>query len=203
MNYNRKYITVIAILIIQFIALKTDAAGEDKRLAVIGVKNEINEPEWDNQLIGYGLSHLLLQELFNTGGYIPVEDNPEIIKEIDRLIASLWKERSFYSSTDAEQIAKQLKCQTVAYAKITDFSVKRKRGFAGPFSKSSVTVEVEIEVHLKESEQPVKISKGKGEASTGSTGLFFKIRENKIYFDETTVGKAAEKAVINAVKGLN
>jgi len=199
----KKYIIFIAVLIIQLIALKTEAVGENKRLAVIGVKNEIHEPEWDNQLIGYGLSYLLLQELFNKGGYIPVEDNPEIIKEIDRLIASLWKNRSFYNETDAEQIANQLNCQTVAYAKVTDFSVKRKRGFAGPFSKASVIVGVEIEVHLKESGQPVKISKGKGEAFTKSTGLFFQIRDNNICFDETTVGKAAEKAVINAVKGLN
>jgi len=178
----KKYIIFIAVLIIQLIALKTDATGEDKRLAVIGVKNEVNEPEWDNQLIGYGLSHLLLQELFNAGGYIPVEDNPEIIKEIDRLIASLWKNRSFYNETDAEQIANQLNCQTVAYAKVTDFSVKRKRGFAGPFSKASVIVGVEIEVHLKESGQPVKISKGKGEASTKSTGLFFSDKGQQYLF---------------------
>ncbi len=179
------------------------ASGEKKRLAVIGIRNEIDKPEWDNQLIGYGLSKLLLQKLFDSGRYVAIEDNPEILARIDKLIEAQWQmQSSFYSPDDADRLARDLGSDVVAYAKVVKFSTKRTRGFAGPMAGAKTKVIVEIEVSLKEKGQAVRTAKGKGDAATKSMGAFFSIREDQVHFDKTTVGKAAHRAIVKAIKKL-
>ena len=178
-------------------------ASEKKRLIIIGVRNETDRPEWDNQLIGYGLSNLLSQKLFDTGLYIALEDNPEITEKIENLIRTQWqRESSYYNSEDADLLASDLGSDVTAFAKVTKFSTHRKRGFAGPLSGADTKVIVELEVSLKEKNKPIQVGKGKGEASTRSMGAFFQIREDKVYFDETTVGKAAHNAMDDAINAL-
>jgi hypothetical protein len=174
-----------------------------KKLIVIGVKNEIQRAEWQDQLIGYGVSNLLSQELFNTGHFSPVENNPEIIERTNDLIKNLWTgQTELYYPENADEIAKSLISDIVAYARLTNFSVSRKRGFAGPFSSSKTKVTIDIEVYLKEQGVGIKKSTGQGSAYTKSLGAFFRVRKGKIYFDKTTVGKATKKAIMNAAKGL-
>jgi hypothetical protein len=181
----------------------SEAASGKKRLAVIGVRNEINRPQWNNQLIGHGLSSLLSQKLCDTGQYVAIEDNPEIIDRIQHLIRTQWQRDSkYYTSEDADRLALDLGSDAVAFARVIHFSTKRKRGFAGPFSGADTKVLIEVEVGIKEKGQPVRMAKGKGEASTRSMGTFFHIREDKVYFDETTVGKAAHRAIDDAIREL-
>ena len=179
-----------------------DSRTGPKRLTVIGVKNEIQHPDWDNQLIAYGISHILLQKLFEKGGYAPVEDNPEIIAEINRLIALQWEKNTLPTPEDADRAAARFYCEAVAYARLTDFFTTRKRGFAGPFSRAVTKITVELEVYVKETGKPVRVSTGTGTAETRSSGVFFQIRKDRIYFDETAVGQATQKAIENAVKGF-
>lgn len=202
----RRYIAIVLCMTMLVGLLVLQASAVDtvkKRLTVIGVRNEIDRSEWNNQLIGYGLSNLLLQRLFDLGHYVAIEDNPEIVDKIQHLIKSQWqRQASFYSPGDADRIAMDLGSEVVAYAKVIKFSTKRRRGFAGPFSGAKTKVIVELEVSLKEQGKPVMVARGKGEASTKSVGVFFEIRKDVVYFDKTTVGKAAHKAIDNAINGL-
>jgi hypothetical protein len=182
------------------------AFGESttKRLAVIGVKNGIKSEsyrsQWDNKLIAYGLCELLAQEFFDTGRFRPVEDNPEIIREIDRLVGRRWTEkREDYDPGEVDRFAVALRCDAVAYAEITKFEVSVSRGFIGVFSRSRSKVLIELQACLKELGRPVESFTGKGEAYTKSVGVIFRVRNGKIYFDETAVGMAAKQAVENAV----
>ena len=181
-----------------------DAADTKKKLAVIGVRNEIDRPEWNNQLIGYGLSNLLLQKLFDSGRFVAIEDNPEILAKIDSLVKTQWQgDASYYSPDEADQLAKDLGSDVVAYAKVVKFSTNRMRGFAGPMAGAKTNVVVKIEVSLKELGEPVRKATGEGKGATKSMGTFFTIREDHVYFDQTTVGKAAHQAIANAIKKLN
>jgi hypothetical protein len=173
-----------------------------KKLIVIGVTNEIELAEFQDQLIGYGLSNLLSQELFDSGHFSPVEDKPEIIERTKELIEKLWMGQTELTPENADEIAKNLNSDIVAYARIKKFSVSRNRGFAGPFSSAKVKITITIEVYLKKHGQIIKKSTGKGSATTDSLGVFFQIRKGEISFDKTTVGQATKKAIINAVKGL-
>ena len=204
---TRKCLMVSALVLALHLALSSVSAAsagtEKKKLAVIGVRNEIDRPEWNNQLIGYGLANLLLQELFDSGEFTAIEDNPEILDKIQNLVKTQWQGKtSFYSPADADQLAREIGSDVAAYAKVAKFSTRRTRGFAGPMAGAKTNVIVEIEVHLKEQGKPVQMSTGKGKAATKSMGTFFTIREDMVYFDKTTVGKAAHKAITSAVKKL-
>ncbi len=198
---------VFLVLAVLAVALAAPPAfsGEPlpKTLSVIGVRNDIKKKGWNDQLIGYGLSHLLLQKLHDTGLYVPVEDNPEILDAVDKMVQTQWDGNGkFYSAKDADKIATDLNCDAVAYARAVKFSTRRRRGLAGPFSSAKTTVIVDIEVYLKEKDKKLKKAKGRGRAATKSVGVFFHVRKDKIYFDETTVGKAATQALEEAIKKL-
>lgn len=174
-----------------------------KRLAVIGFTKNFSNPEWDNQLIGYGLSQLLLQKLYDTGRYTAVEDNPEIMLTINRLIEQQWNQDAVvHREHDAERIAGEVQADAVAYGKVLRFDTQRSRSFAGPISRSVTNVMVELEVYLKETPAPLRRSTAVGSAATRSVGMFFQIRDDKLYFDQTAVGRAAEQALTDAVNGL-
>jgi hypothetical protein len=178
-------------------------SGSVKKLAVIGICNEIDDPRWDNQLIGQGLADLLFQGLCDTGQYIGVEQNPRVIDEILRLRALQWDRKSpFYQPADAERISRKVRADAVAYAKVKDFSLARQRFSIGPFGGGKTKVTVLVEVYLKEAGGVLKRAQGKGEASTKQMGSFFQLREDKVYFDETTVGQAAQEAVKRAIDKL-
>jgi hypothetical protein len=175
-----------------------------KTFAVIGIRNEIENESmrarWEDELIGFGLCDLLAQRLFDTGRYRPVEDNPEIIREIHELVGSQWKgARDLFDMDEADRVAERLNVEAVAFARITEFSVSRSRGFIGIFSRAKSTVHIEVEVSLKEFGGPEKRAAGRGEAATESTALLFRIRNHRVYFDETAVGRAARQAIENAV----
>lgn len=173
-------------------------------LTVIGVKNEIKDPQWENQLIGTGISSLVLQALYETGRYRPIEDNPEILSEVDRMVALQWAgESPPVEEADAERLAGELKTDAVAWARTIRFSTSRRRGgIGGVFSGAKTTVTVDVEVFLKEKGRPQVSARGRGKSSTNSMGVFFQIRKDQVYFDQTTVGKATQEAVYEAVKEM-
>ncbi|MFZ5569599.1 MAG: hypothetical protein ACOZF0_04305 [Thermodesulfobacteriota bacterium] len=174
-----------------------------KSLVVIGVKNEVDRPELENQLIGHGISSLLLQKLFDTGGYVPIENNPEIIAAINGMIQRQWAGKDqFHTPADAARISEELHSDAVAYAKIIHCGISRSKGMIGIFSKARTMVRIEIEIYLQEKNAEIKTARGEGEAATDSSALFYDIRDNKIYFDQTSLGRATQKAIDAAVEQL-
>jgi hypothetical protein len=173
--------------------------GELLRLAVVGVSNATEEPEFGKLLIAQGIAHLVAQELYDTGRYVPVEDNAEISGRIDELVAraALSSEAATESVDRAE-----LGCDAVATARIVSFDKSRFRGFAGPFSSGKVDVGITVEVSVREGENPPLKGQGSGSGTTKARGVLFQIREDQVHFDQTSVGQATQEAVAQAVAGL-
>lgn len=171
------------------------------RLAVVGVRNETGEKEFSKLLIAQGVSQLVAQALFDTGRYVPVEDNPEItgrISELVALAAANGDQPLDYASLDRQALG----CDAMASAVIKKFSKSRMRSFAGPFSAANVDIEIEVEVAVHEAGKPVMAASGSGTGTTKSRGVLFQIREDKVHFDQTSVGQATETAVHEAVTRL-
>ncbi len=184
-------------------SLAETEATAPKKLVVIGVKSDVDLPELKDQLIGYGISSLLLQKLFDTGKYAPIESNPEIIEAINGLIKRQWMGgEKMYTPVEADQAAAQLRSDAVAYAKITKCEVSQSKSMLGPFSKARSKVIMEVEVYVKEKDAEVRSAAGEGDAATSSAALLYKMRDDKIYFDQTALGQATEKAIIAAVDKL-
>lgn len=169
------------------------------RLAVVGVSNASDEPEFGKLLIAQGIAHLVAQELYDTGRYVPVEDNAEISGRIQELLARA----AVSPDTAAEPVNQaELGCDAVATARIMSFDKSRFRGFAGPFSSGKVKVELTVEVSVREGEKPPVKGQGSGSGTTKARGVLFQIREDKVHFDQTSVGQATQEAVSQAVAGL-
>jgi hypothetical protein len=178
-------------------------AASLKRIAVVSVVNQSKEPEFNNLLIAQGIAHLVAQELYDTGKYIPVEDNPEITKKIGELVKLSSSSINPASElTDPESIKKLLGCDVIVTTKILSFSKSRSRMFAGPFSGATVEVNIDVEISLQENKDKTISETGSGSGKTHSRGILFEVRNDKVHFDKTSVGQATQEAVQKAVTKL-
>ncbi|MDX8395267.1 MAG: hypothetical protein R8K22_02520, partial [Mariprofundaceae bacterium] len=177
--------------------------GNKRTLAVIGVNHNLDDPRWDDQLIGYGITQLVFQKMYDTGMYISYEDNEEVIQKVKKLVSRQWEQKSRpYDLQKANEITKELGCDVVSYAKITRFSIRRLRGFAGFLAAAKTTIYFDIELHVVEKNGEHYQYEGAGSATTNATGVLFAVREDKIFFDKTGVGQAITQAVENAVSKM-
>jgi len=193
---------LFALLFFQVFVLNGQA-GELRRLAVVGVSNKTGEGEFSKLLIAQGIAQLVAQELYDTGGYVPVEDNPEITGRINELLALSAQSGSGNTADDqALDSGKILGCDAVATVKIVKFSKSRSKGGIGPFSSAKVEIAVEVEVSLKDGEKPVVSALGRGTGVTQSQSFLFQVRKDKVAFDQTSAGQATLEAVKAAVVKL-
>lgn len=92
-------------------------------------------------------------------------------------------------------------CDAVARVVVKGFKQRRVRSI-GFISGGSTTITLEVEIQVEERNAGVYRGVGKGEATTTAMAAMFQIRDNRICFDETTVGQATQKAVRQAVANL-
>jgi hypothetical protein len=185
-----------------FPAADCPALDKPKTLIVSGVRDETGDPAWNDQLIAVGISDLVAEELFATGRFIPLEDDPEITARIQELVAASWTAGDDDRQVELMQEARHIGSEAVAYGVVKNFRKKRRRTRAGPFSSSKVTISFDIELFIEEQGQPVRSAVGTGKGVTRAKGVLIRVREDKIRFDKTTVGSAAQQAVHEAVKKL-
>lgn len=174
-------------------------AGMDKpyRLAVVAVTNETDENVFSDLLIVQGMASLLTQDFYDSGLFVPVEENPEIKSRIKSMLA-------VYSSTvpDLNMIVSQVQdmgCEALASAAITEMNKSRISGFAGIFSGARTTITIKIRVQIRMPNGQIYSGTGEGQGVTKAVGAFFQIRNDKIAFDKTTVGRAVKEAIGQAV----
>ncbi len=174
------------------------------RLAVVEVTDTTGRKEWQDQLIAYGIADLVSNELYATGRYTHVEDEPEIISQINEMVAQSWmsgQSPELVSADDPALLSDRLKCEAICRIKVLQFSTSRIRTI-GLVAAGKVTVTLEVEVTIEEKGGKTYKATGEGKGVTKNLGVFFNIRDNKIHFDETTVGQAVQQAVRDAVAKL-
>ncbi|MBF0234193.1 MAG: hypothetical protein HQK65_14320 [Desulfamplus sp.] len=169
---------------------------------VSGVKNETNDSDWNNRLIAQGIVNLISEELFKTGKFIPLEDTPEILTQIQQLSEYIWDTSDNIKISQANEKARSFGSNIIVYGIIKKIKKSRTRTFAGPFSASEVVISVEIELTLNKNGQMITSARGTGKGITKSKSVIFRVWKDKINFDETSVGKAVYQAVQEAVQKL-
>ncbi|MEN8134237.1 MAG: hypothetical protein ABFS18_01705 [Thermodesulfobacteriota bacterium] len=197
------YSLIFILLPLTFLWAETGQSGELPRLAVIGVTNGTAEKELSNLLITQGIAQLAAQELYDTGFFVPIEDNPEITGRINELVSlSLHSGAEELDPDRLFSTGRELGCQSVATVKITQLNKSRSRVGFGPFSSAKVKVKIEVEVSLKNDENPLISARGIGSGITRSKSFLFLVRKDKVSFDKTSVGRATQEAVRKAVLNL-
>ena len=185
--------------------ISATAAPVLPRMAVVAVTNESAEEDFNSLLIVEGISNLLAQEFYDSGRYQPVEDKPEIISRVHELLASSAAGRLSAGSVlaaDGAAVAGELGCAALVSATVKEVKKARSRSMIGPFSSAKVEVTVVVEVALREGEGPIAKAIGQGTGVTKSKGVFFQVRQDKVHFDQTSVGRAVQDALHEAVVQL-
>lgn len=203
-----KFSILVSFLIILYATFCLGHEEIDQRLIVAGVNNQSGDIEFDNLLISQGIISLVAQEFYNSGKYIPIEDNPEIIDSIHNLVTHSVtenqeiKRRNSIFSSKVLALASQIKSDALTSVTIKKLKKSRTRSMFGPFTTATVRIHLEVEVFLQKKGEPITSAIGRGTGSTKSQGVLFQIRADKVHFDKTSVGQALQQAIHQAVKLL-
>jgi hypothetical protein len=202
---SRLWFLLSVLVLCCFICLTSISYAAPKRLLVAEIVDNTGKKEWRNQLIALGIAGLLANELYESGRYAPVETDADALAMIREHLKDRWmhsqQEDLPEMPLSEEELYKRADCDAIAKAVVKKFSTRRISSI-GLFSASRTTVEVEVEITVKEKEGQSLSASGKGTAETKSVGVLFQIRNDKVFFDETTVGQATRKAVHDAVAKL-
>ncbi|WP_157067505.1 CsgG/HfaB family protein [Desulfosarcina cetonica] len=173
--------------------------GKRQVFIVSGIENQVNDATWENRLIAVGLINLVHEELFATGCYLPADTDPQTRRMIQDLVIASWAGTS--ATSPMERQGNEVPAyDTDVRLIVRSFKKERSRLMLGPFSRGKVTVSVTVELILRPKQGPVRSAVGTGEGVTRSKSLGFKIREDKVHFDESSVGIAVHEAIKAAVK---
>lgn len=169
-------------------------APERKSFVVVKVQDRTGKPGWEDRLIAYGIRNIVNDELYRSGNYVPLEDDPEMLRRIDDFIARDW-----HSEQPCAEVA--VTCDTKIRVFIDSFKTSRTRSI-GIFSASKTTLKVGVSIEIAEKDKPVRVLNGVGKGVTKSLGILFEIRQDKVHFNETSVGQATQKAIEDALAKL-
>ena len=171
------------------------------RFMVVDIQDQTGHKGWGNHLIAYGIKSIVNDELYNTGKYLPLDDNPEITIRINEMISASWENKKAHSM-HKPSFAGNPDCDALVSVVVQKFKLKRRRSI-GIFAAAKTTIEVVAKVDIQYRDGRIITATGSGKGITKSLGLLFQIREDKIYFNETTVGQATRKAIQNAISKFN
>ena len=190
----------------------TLALHTGKMLAVIGVSQEeegqlrgSDRKSLENRRIGFGLTTLLAEVLYDTGKFSLLEEKEMHKRELlDNLVQAYWLESGArYSAHQLQSIASQLGVELLAYGSVSHTRrTKRSQSF-GPFSHHEQKLQVKVNVCLYEAlAGNILCREGQGEAQQEGTGVFYEFQGDRLDFDKNAAGKATKQAVMVAVKDL-
>ena len=138
-----------------------------------------------------GIKSLVAQALFDTGMFIPLGKDPEAIKNIEEFIG-----RNIPKTNDSNGTVDYMTIRPT----IKKLKKSRSRFMFGGLSGATTKIQIEISLEIQDVDRSITIVYGKGKASMKSHGILFSIKDDKINFDETGVGRALKLAVEDAVR---
>ncbi len=200
----RRFVPFLAFI---FLALPGQTVwGQASRptLLVLGFENKVRKKIWTDARIGFGLSALLGQLLYESGCFRPIEEKGEVLAKVKLIQSDLWEKPGTQSDgTPSSQLIRGLKTDLRASGTVLSANRARSRSFIGVFSSARETVTVDLEVSVASADGRRALSaRGRGKSSFKAKAVGFTIRRRKVLFDETTVGRATKAALQMAVKRL-
>jgi hypothetical protein len=169
---------------------------------VTGVTSRVDDKEWEDAGIGFGISSLITQHVYNSGEFVPLEENEEVSEAIKKQRAVLWK----YSSEGEKKFPEEGSVFNVDYVfwgEVESCRTSREKIMVGVFSRYARTVRVSFILYARNQKTGrTMTSKGTGFSEKGATAVVFEAREGEIDFTSTMVGIATENAVKDAVNKI-
>ena len=170
---------------------------------VVGVKNNVNDRKWKDIEIGFGISNLISQLIYDTGEFIPIEEKEEIRGTIKKHRELYWHYTGNFKKDEIQQIGQELQTDFVIIGEVLKCKTSRKKAFVSVFSQYKTTVRIWVRLHMIDQKSgEILSSEGKGYSEKGATSVVFEARDGKIDFNSTMAGIATENAVKDAVENM-
>jgi TolB-like protein len=180
-----------------------DCPGGKRWVFIVSdIENRVEDDAWEDRLIAVGLVDLIHEAMFATGCYLPADTNEEARQMIEDLVVSRWTGKAPSAPLPALSEGAARGYDAQVQLAIKSFDKSRSRFMLGPFSKGKVTVTVVVELTVKHEDGIVLRAEGSGEGVTRSKSVGFQIRDDKVHFDESSVGIAVHEAIKKAVGNL-
>ena len=186
------------------LSLSVGHAQSKQNLLVVGVANQLKDERWQDRRIGFGLTSLIAEALFDSDRFVLLEEKEEIREQLRTVREKLWMlSEEAVQLAEAAKAAQQIGAEWMAYGRVVSFRTPSNRISMGPFHSREKITEIKVEVNLRDLQSGRTLSgDGKGKAKTTATSVVFEYRQDReeINFDKTTVGQATKEAVAQAVK---
>ncbi|BBO81871.1 hypothetical protein DSCO28_24370 [Desulfosarcina ovata subsp. sediminis] len=176
--------------------------GRRRSFIVSAIENEVDDAAWKNRLIAVGLINLIHEELFATGCYLPVDTDDETRQLIQDLVIDRWSGEKRSTSPAMQPPSVAPRADTQVRLVVKSFGKSRSKLMLGLFSKGKVTVTVGVELSVRQNDGTTISAEGSGKGVTRSKSVGFTIRDDKVHFDESSVGIAVHEAIKAAVGNL-
>jgi curli biogenesis system outer membrane secretion channel CsgG len=189
----------VVILLLALLSLAVLHAQEKRGLIVLGMSNEVSDPHWKDAKIGFGLQNIVSEAFYDTGRFAALEDNDEVRKKLRDISQKLWTgEIKSDPGAESDSIAHGI--EFLAYGRVYYYGTPQSSASFGVLHSQTTETVIRVEIVLQNrlTGQNLK-AKGVGVAKTTANSVVFNYREDRVLFDETTVGKATREAVQDAV----
>src|SRR5262245_33893180 len=181
----------------------TLALQTGQMLAVIGVTQEGGQPRStdrtsEDRQIGFGLTNLLSEALFDTGRFRLLEEKDIGKRElIGNLVQTYWLEPGArYSAQLLQGIAIQLGVELLAYGSVSHTMTSKRSLSLGPFSQAEQKLQVKVNVCVyAASVRDILCREGQGEAKQEAVGVIYEFQGDRLDFEKNATGRATKQAV--------
>ena len=168
---------------------------------VLGSENQIRGRHWGDLRIGYGVTSMIAQNLYDTGLFSLVEERREILGRLDEIRDRIWNQGY---DEDIDFDALQLESSAwLSVGRLVYFGAPRTAMSIGPVHVRRNEVIIVVEVDLIDPEGETTITgEGIGVSERTSRSAIFEFRDDQLLLNQTSVGIALQDAVSEAVNDL-
>ncbi len=155
--------------------------------------------------IGFGLTTLLAEVLFDTGNFRLQEEKDIQQRELlEDFVSRYWIEPGQkYTEQDLHHVAAQLSAKLLAYGRVTHARASGRRISLGPLSRNKQKLRIQVQVCLYDAATRTRFCRdGKGEAQQEASGVIYTFHGDHIAFTKNATGKATKQAMVFAVQKL-
>jgi hypothetical protein len=170
---------------------------------VVGVKNNVDQKEWKDMGVGFGVNNLVAQYVYESGTFRPLEEKEEVKAQISKVRELYWNFAKDMKDEDLRQLQGPADADFFLFGEVTGCRTSHQKSFVGLLSSYKRFVRVQFRLYMIEKKSGKIISaQGEGRSEKGANAFIFEAKAGKIDFNSTMSGIATENAVKDAVEKL-
>ncbi len=194
------FFCVVAFLSATALSVNAKSDPNPVPVMVLGSENQIRGRQWNDLRIGYGVSSMITENLYEAGLFSLIEQHSAIRGRLDQIREMIW-----HQGYDDDMDFTDLELENtswLAVGRLVYFGTPQTAISLGPVHVRRNEVITVVEVDLMEPKGRTITGQGIGVSSRTSRSAMFEFRDDQLLLNQTAVGIALQDAVSEAVKDL-